>query len=597
MILEGDTLQKPGDSITNNIAAELSEHLLESGGLAIFCGAGISKNSGLPLADELRRRVLETLLETKQDVKQVMKVRCPFEAFLQSIFNPYMISDEDLDVARILDIFRHGEPNSNHVLIARLAKRGYLKTVVTTNFDLLIENALIKEGWREGVDFERYYREEHFSATTPEEPGEGFMLFKLHGSIDNPETVRATLAAVASRSLSEKRMHVIKHLFSSGKHTAVLVLGYSCTDTFDIIPQIQSIDASDKRVFFIEHISNLNATAASAINRKKGGNPFTDFPGKWVKCNTDALVRHLWTALEGLIGKYEVIRSEFDWSSDVGEWLGKLKNDQGVKSFIAGWVLGEIQGDSPPFSKAGDIQLSEKARSCYARALDFATAAERRMAMEFACNGEMGKIYLYKKTSGKKAMAENYRKAIGHFEEALRIAETQSLGEARLADCYHLLGISYASLTEFKTAKEYLKESRKHYRRLHNGREADGGLSGSYGEVGNILLEQQRPTEALNCYKKSFKLSNSSGDKSGLPSFCINFGVAHLRLRNFDQAIRCFQRSEKISEGKGDIYTLNVAYSHLIDAYRARRDIENSEIYKKKQRLIRTKWRGVRDFV
>ena len=106
---------------------------------AVFCGAGISKNSGLPLANELKRYILEKLPIDKKDIEEVMASNFPFEAFIETI-------SENTDISEILEIFQNGEPNTNHILIAKLAKNGYLKTIFTTNFDLLIEKALEKEG-------------------------------------------------------------------------------------------------------------------------------------------------------------------------------------------------------------------------------------------------------------------------------------------------------------------------------------------------------------------------------------------------------------------------------------------------------------------
>lgn len=39
-----------------------------------------------------------------------------------------------------------GEPNANHVGMAKLAKKGKLKAILTTNFDIFLERALQQEG-------------------------------------------------------------------------------------------------------------------------------------------------------------------------------------------------------------------------------------------------------------------------------------------------------------------------------------------------------------------------------------------------------------------------------------------------------------------
>ena len=264
--------------------------ILEFKDFAIFCGAGISKNSGLPLANELKQYILEKLFIDKKDRDEVMASNLPFEAFMETL-------SENSDILKILHIFEKGEPNTNHVLIARMAKNGYLKTILTTNFDLLIEKALEKEGLKRNKDFEVYYDEGQFSGIDFEDIEDKVIrIFKIHGSVDNQDSIRTTMKAVASGTLSDRRMNVVRYLFSSGKHKKVLSLGYSCSDEFDITPQIQSIEENQKEIFFVEHCKEGKEIEDIRIKEEK--NPFKIFPGKRIKCNTDDFIRDLWDSLK-----------------------------------------------------------------------------------------------------------------------------------------------------------------------------------------------------------------------------------------------------------------------------------------------------------
>ena len=49
----------------NNLIPEIGESIREEE-LALFCGAGISKNYGLPLANELKLHILEKLSIDKE---------------------------------------------------------------------------------------------------------------------------------------------------------------------------------------------------------------------------------------------------------------------------------------------------------------------------------------------------------------------------------------------------------------------------------------------------------------------------------------------------------------------------------------------------
>lgn len=200
--------------------------------LALFCGAGVSRNSGLPLARELAWSLLERLFGGENDghAHTIMSSRLPFEALMEVI-------STHSDISYLLDIFSEGRPNINHILIARLARHGYLNTIVTTNFDTLIERALQVE-FGDDNHFQVYCDETQFVRIGGGGSGDDTVkIFKIHGSAGNRESVRTTLKMVASRHLSEKRMNVVKHAFCSGNHKKILVLGYSCSDWFDIVPR------------------------------------------------------------------------------------------------------------------------------------------------------------------------------------------------------------------------------------------------------------------------------------------------------------------------------------------------------------------------
>ena len=259
---------------------------------AVFCGAGISRNSGLPLANELKHYILEKLPIDNQDTEEIMNSNLPFEAFMETL-------SENSDISIILNTFKDGETDTNHILMAKLAKNGYLKTIFTTNFDLLIEKALRKEGLKKGKDFEVYYDENQFSKVDFNILNK-ISIFKIHGSIDNINSIRTTMKAVASKILSDQRMKVINYIFSTGYHKKVLILGYSCSDEFDITPQIQSIEENQKEIIFVEH-SKEKKEEIGDIKTKDFKNPFKKFLGSRIKHHTDDFIRDLWNSLRGCL--------------------------------------------------------------------------------------------------------------------------------------------------------------------------------------------------------------------------------------------------------------------------------------------------------
>ena len=107
----------------------------------------------MPLANELVRYVLEKLNASKEETETIINSNLPFEAFIETL-------REHSNIDRILDVFDLGKPNTNHVLLAKLARAKYLKTICTTNFDQLIEKALQSERLVKGKDFQVFYKED-----------------------------------------------------------------------------------------------------------------------------------------------------------------------------------------------------------------------------------------------------------------------------------------------------------------------------------------------------------------------------------------------------------------------------------------------------
>ena len=150
---------------------------------AIFFGAGISYNSGLPLVYDLIKYLLNTIDVGDSDAEKILNSNLPFEGFIQTI------SDE-VSVDSILDIFSKGEPNGNHEFIAGLINKGLVKTILTTNFDTLIEQALNNLGLIDGVNFQVYSTENDFEKI--DWKSETVKIIKIHGCVSDKKEMAIT---------------------------------------------------------------------------------------------------------------------------------------------------------------------------------------------------------------------------------------------------------------------------------------------------------------------------------------------------------------------------------------------------------------------
>ena len=288
--------------------------------LAIFCGAGISYNSGLPLANSIIKYILEKTNIPESEIEVILRSNFPFEAFFKILF-------DITDISKIYNIFDIRTPNRNHVLIAKLAKLGCLKVICTTNFDSLIEEAFILEKLSINEHYDVIYKESDFEKITWDD--DKIKLIKIHGNIDDKDSIVITLDRVAKKLLSESRRKILEYIFQKGNHSDILVLGYSCSDVFDISPHIASIKESKKQVFIIEHTKdgykdNESSLKIESITKKKNNNPFISYEkGKRIFIDTDVFIQLLWDNFlsNETIPKLRKIVEGNSWESYIDDWF------------------------------------------------------------------------------------------------------------------------------------------------------------------------------------------------------------------------------------------------------------------------------------
>jgi len=366
--------------------------------LAIFCGAGISRNSGLPLASELTARIISRLTKNPADreVLNQAQLELPFEAFMDVLFQnglplprrtPREGKKRDRDSASIAAIqrflnlglhwtdaemnSRHAamfrvfnavdfQPNAAHRLVARLIDGGHVRHVVTTNFDLLLERAcfdlLLNRAYQSIGDVAAtssactvLYKESQFASWAQMVfSGPSPLIVKIHGSAHDLDSIRTTLEQVGARQLSEPRAGVVKHLFGNGPHKKVLVLGYSCSDAFDIVPVVGAVGSTDKTVYYVQHVPALavprivplggNQAAVEGLSRTDQElavrvlRVFRRLPGYLVQMDADSLVRDM-LALVGEkmaaspASMLQERTGQGSWEDDVDAWIGGLDTD------------------------------------------------------------------------------------------------------------------------------------------------------------------------------------------------------------------------------------------------------------------------------
>lgn len=378
--------------------------------VAVLVGAGISAHSGLPLANAVKKAILTELPIPHNDLKDILASRLPFEAFIETIGHA-------LDLEQFLGLFKETHPNRNHTFIARLAKTDHLHAIYTTNFDTLLEQAL----QHDKVRYSAYYAESQFATLDLSVSAHNVVLCKLHGTVDDAASIRTTLRSVASRSLSQARANVLDHLFSSGHHAVVLILGYSCSDTFDIVPHIRQVTGNRKRIVFVEH-SEREKT--EEIGKENSRNPFRGYRGHRVFANTDDFIRELSLSLEPIVGAYHQGIKARAWSP-AGSLVKAVKHIDFLRYQVTGYLYDKISR----FDRAID---------CQTEALHIA----RRLGIskfEAQAYIDIGNAHF---------ICADYREAQRHYQLALAVASrlTDGNGPRLTSKVKHNLAMCYLKL-------------------------------------------------------------------------------------------------------------------------------------------------------
>ena len=204
---------------------------LEEGYGAVFAGAGLSKPAGFVDWKELLRDVAEDL---GLDVEMEDDLIALAQYHLNTHDNRARLNKNLID-----EFLKDSKPTENHQLLARLP----MKTVWTTNYDTLIEDAFKEAGKR--VEIKK--TQENLSLTLPDRD---VTIYKMHGDISLPH--EAVLTKEDYETYNDKRQLFTEMLKGDLISKTFLFLGFSFTDpNIDyILSRIRSLMGQNIREHF-----------------------------------------------------------------------------------------------------------------------------------------------------------------------------------------------------------------------------------------------------------------------------------------------------------------------------------------------------------
>ncbi|NCD68101.1 tetratricopeptide repeat protein [Mucilaginibacter agri] len=502
-------------------------------GLTIFCGAGISLDSGFPLANQLVEKLFFEVGITPEENSTFLKAKLPFES-IAAVFAELSGSLE------FLSIYKKGIPNFNHYLIAELASQGYIKTIVTTNFDTLIEQAFEKCGLND-KDVQVYADEQQFHKINWSNGK--ITLVKIHGTINQKRKMAVTLKKVANAQLSNGRKAVIDHLTSLKQ--PVLFLGYSFSDKFDISVHLRLAEKKMADVYTVWH--NTKRAAPRVMNiHLRTSYPFAGFNrAMQISVDTGIFMREIADRLlSDRILSPAITR--FHWEKPVESWF---ENQRSKHPEMCDAVAARL------LYLTGCFPLSEERSQA---ALKKSVSISKRF-------DQLRNLGIVWKELG------DYDRALEYLTQAHDLSKTLSDKKMR-ASVLNNISYTYGSKKAYDQAETYVKQALKLAGKIRN-KEL---LAIAYNNQGILLGATTRYKAALTSFKRSLQLIDRVGLIQWKPRTINNQGIATRLLGDPAKALTMHQDALTLAESLGFNDEILLARENMGRAYLALSDFRNA---------------------
>jgi len=505
-----------------------------------FVGAGISVNSGIPSANQIKNSILTNLPLQTDHLELIEKNKIPFELFMECLI-------ENAGNDSLVDLFEGGKPNVNHVLLANLCKQGIIHNIITTNFDNLLELALDEAV----VEYNLVYNETDFANILWDSPRVN--LIKIHGSIHDKKRLAITLKKVSSKELIHQRNQVIEKIFSKEVSDTIAFMGYSCSDIFDINPTVRRSVNSLISIIYLQHRPNLeDPIEVLPLSNSHTPDLFSGFDGHLIRCHTDIFTPEVWNhflsrpapAISFVRPGHQIIINK--WFNDI-----LFSKGEGFPFYLAGQLLITVTQFSlaiPYFQKG--LVISD-------------SLANNDLSVDYLYS--IGRAY--QSTQKTDISAE---KSIGFLEAALA-KSLNSTQKRKQAIILLSLGIAYEDKSQHAIALD------KYYQSYLLSLEINDALlvSKCYGNMAivlkNIAIETQDASYlfpvSLIFQNLSLEIAISEGDKRSEGRIYGNIASILSKQNKLTEAISYSEKALGVACELSDVYHEGIWRHNLGEDY------------------------------
>ena len=565
--------------------------------LTFLVGAGCSLDppSCLPAGKPMMEAIIKYTCDDSE-IKRILNLEeLRFETLVE------IIRDRLDPELKLIDFYGQcDKPNLHHFFLSEMIQKGHF--VMTTNFDFLIEHALLQSNVpREEIkiiitkaDFEYYNNPDDLFKQGKK------TLYKIHGSTQNiikGEKTRDTLIATIQAFGSNKEgLNVFqvepfkqKLFHNITDKRSLVIMGYSGSDDFDIVPTLKVLknikdviwinfikdDGYQEKIYEIEdnevdirndkvnqilseiqrmkyasHVYRVDTNTSRLINElikdksKLSNENFSLSPTDWLKTQIkipNEIIKYTIPAL---------IYMEFDMYEDA-------LRCQNIVLQIAE-EIGDKTWKAPTLNNIAMIYQNQRnlpeALKWFEEALNL-TEEIGNLAGKGTILDHIGSIF---------KMRGDVEGALKKFEESLKIAEefgnlnSQAICLNNIGDLYEILG--------------YFPEALDHFRKALEITENLGDLhkkSTLLNNMGKIYYSLQDYKKALEFYEEALKICEQLGNLSVKASILNGLGLIYDAQGKYNEAFSLYTEALKLNEKLRNLSDMATTYSNIGEIYRA----------------------------
>ena len=516
--------------------------------LTFLVGAGCSADppSCLPTGRPMMKAIINYTC-AESEIKKILELKdLRFEQLVEILRDTL---DPEL---KIIDYYAQcNRPNLQHFFLADMIKKGHF--VMTTNFDFLIEYALLQSGIsKEEVvpvitktDFQKF-----------NDPSKLFKkgkkaLYKIHGSSGNiitgentKDSLIATIQAFGSNKegLNTFQVEPFKRsLFNNiTRNRSLVLLGYSGHDDFDIIPSLKVLK-NIQNFIWVNHSKKVEV--GSEIIYEMNPNYNTSLNNLY---NNRRRVNQILLEIKRMDCANNVYRLDVDTTSMVGDLIEikpKLSSNKFSLKF-KNYYKKKIKNPNELFKSFIPHKIY----------LDFDMYDDAlRIVKDMLCLIKKSKDHLWKalilnnigiiyQNQG------NYSRALEYYGKALKLDEQFHVLQQK-GHTLNNIGLIYQELGNYTKALEYYEKNLQ----ISEQPEFLSSKSISLNNIGEILRYQGKFIEARKKFKMALGISEHLGDLSGKATILNNIGLLYIACGDYSNALNKYEETLEISEHLGDL--------------------------------------------